>query len=225
MTDFVLLSEKNRQRYLKCIEPISHFLAKMNVNPNVLSVFGLLFSILAGVLYSLGLFFAAAFVVILAGASDTLDGQIARRTGRSSQFGAFFDSTLDRYSDLFMLLGMAWFFLDDKESLVFNGNMVPTEPHPWTVLMIILAMTGSFMISYCRARAEGLGLSCNVGLMQRPERIILILAGSLLSVIPVLGIYLMKTALFMLAISTNITAVHRILHVRTQLTTTTRERE
>lgn len=217
MTDFVLLSEKNRQRYLRIITPVGNFLARMGVNPNVLSTFGLILSITAGIMYSMGFFFLASFVVIPAGVSDTLDGQLARQTGRSSKFGAFFDSTLDRYSDLFLLLGMAWFFSGYHISSDFNGHVINNASHPWTILLIILAITGSFMVSYCRARAEGLGLECNIGIMQRPERIALIVLGSLLSALPGIGLLLMKTTLLVLAVSTNITAIHRILHVKSQL--------
>lgn len=217
MTEFKLLSEKNRLRYLKVITPIGNFLARIGIHPNVLSVCGLIFSLIAGVMYGLGLFFLASFVVILAGVCDTLDGQLARQTGKNSKFGAFFDSTLDRYSDLSLLIGMAWFFSGYKGLLGFNGHSITSDSHPWTILFIILAMTGSFMVSYSRARAEGLGLECNIGFMQRPERILLIILGSLLSVIPGIGYFIIKITLFILALSTNITAIHRILYVRNQL--------
>ena len=217
MTELKFLTEKTRLRYLKVITPIGNFLARIGINPNVLSVSGLILSIFAGVMYGMGLFFLASFVVILAGICDTLDGQLARQTGRSSKFGAFFDSTLDRYSDLSLLIGMAWFFSGYKVLLGFNGHSITNDSHPWTILFIILAMTGSFMVSYCRARAEGLGLDCNIGIMQRPERITLIVLGSFLSVIPGIGPLIIKTTLFILAVSTNITAIHRILYVRNQL--------
>ncbi len=219
MTELKFLTEKNRLRYLKVITPIGNFLARLRIHPNVLSVCGLVLSIIAGVMYGMGLFFLASFVVILAGICDTLDGQLARQTGRSSKFGAFFDSTLDRYSDLSLLIGMAWFFSGYKVILGFNGHSITNDSHPWTILFIILAMTGSFMVSYCRARAEGLGLDCNIGIMQRPERITLIVLGSFLSVIPGIGPFIIKTTLFILAVSTNITAIHRILYVRNQLST------
>ena len=217
MIDFVLLSEKNRQRYLRVITPAGNFLAGLGVHPNILSVAGLILSLIAGLMYGLGLFFWATFVVMLAGVSDTLDGQLARQTGKSSKFGAFFDSVLDRYSDLFMLTGMAWFFSGYSALLHFNGQPVTNNSHPWTILIIILAITGSFMVSYSRARAEGLGLQCKIGIMQRPERITLIVLGSLLSVVPVAGIAIMKITLLLLAVSTNVTAIHRILHIRSQL--------
>ena len=214
------MSEKNRLRYLKVITPIGNLLARIGIHPNVLSVCGLILSIIAGVMYGMGLFFLASFVVILAGICDTLDGQLARQTGRSSKFGAFFDSTLDRYSDLSLLIGMAWFFSGYTVLLGFNGHSITNDSHPWTILFIILAMTGSFMVSYCRARAEGLGLNCNIGVMQRPERIILIVLGSLLSAIPGIGLLIIKMTLLILALSTNITAIHRILYVRNQLSST-----
>jgi CDP-diacylglycerol--glycerol-3-phosphate 3-phosphatidyltransferase len=112
---------------------------------------------------------------------------------------------------------MAWFFSGYSVLLGFNGYSISNSSHPWTILFIILAMTGSFMVSYCRARAEGLGLECNIGIMQRPERITLIVLGSLLSVIPGIGLHIIKMTLLVLAVSTNITAIHRILYVKNQL--------
>jgi CDP-diacylglycerol--glycerol-3-phosphate 3-phosphatidyltransferase len=215
MAPSVLISEKNRARYLKIIEPIGNLFARAGIHPNILSMSGLVLSLLAGLIYSQGSFFWAAWVVVLAGTCDTLDGHIARQNNKHSSFGAFFDSTLDRYSDIFLFIGLAYHFSGGQAFLGFFGNTATkVDPSPWTVLVIVMAVAGSFMVSYTRARAEGLGLECKKGLMQRPERIILLIIGSLLGVIPVMGSLLLKLSLLLLAVSTNLTAIYRIMLVR-----------
>ncbi|MBU2498682.1 MAG: CDP-alcohol phosphatidyltransferase family protein [Proteobacteria bacterium] len=214
MAPSVFISEKNRARYLRIIEPVGNFFARAGVHPNILSISGLILSLLAGLLYSQGSFFWAAWVVVLAGTCDTLDGHIARQNNKHSSFGAFFDSTLDRYSDMFLFIGLAYHFSGGQTFLGFYENSTKPETSPWTVLVIIMAVAGSFMVSYTRARAEGLGLECKKGLMQRPERITLLIIGSLLGVIPVIGSLLLRLSLLVLAVSTNLTAIYRIIMVR-----------
>lgn len=217
MAEFVFLSDKNRERYLKIIAPLGNLFARTGVHPHVLSIAGLGLSIVAGLMYSSGSFFWAAWVVVLAGTCDALDGQVARQINKKSTFGAFFDSTLDRYSDIFLLMGLAYYFAGGKALAQFHGDNMAGITSPWTVIAIILAMTGSFMVSYTRARAEGLGIECRVGLMQRPERVTLLIIGSLLGSIPKIGLVLLQCTLLILAISTNVTAMHRMFHVRKQI--------
>ncbi|MFC1579949.1 CDP-alcohol phosphatidyltransferase family protein [Thermodesulfobacteriota bacterium] len=217
MAKITFISEKNRERYVKILSPVGNFLARAGVHPHILTVTGFVLSALAGLVYATGSFFWAAWVLVLAGSCDALDGHIARQSDKISQFGAFMDSTLDRYSDMFPLLGIAWYFAGGP---VFCGAVSGTQPvdaEYWPVMITVLAVTGSFMVSYTRARAEALGLSCKKGLMQRPERITLLIIGSLLGAIPGIGILLMKATLVVLALSTNVTAVHRMLYVRQQL--------
>jgi CDP-diacylglycerol--glycerol-3-phosphate 3-phosphatidyltransferase len=178
MAQLVFITEKNRERYLKIIRPISDFFARTGVHPNILSVSGLLLSAVAGLLYSHGCFFWAAWVVVFAGICDTLDGQIARQTNKRSVFGAFFDSTLDRYSDMFLLIGLAYHFAGGR---VF------------------------------------LGLNCKGGLLQRPERITLLIIGSLLGSLPAVGAIILKFALLVLAVSANLTAIYRIIFIKNHL--------
>lgn len=204
MGEFTFLSDKNRERYLGIIQPVGNLLTRLSVHPNILSLAGLILSMVAGVVYSTGAFFWAGWIVVLAGTCDVLDGQIARQTGKRSQFGAFFDSTLDRFGEVFIFLGLAWYFSDRHQS-------------PWVVLLIILAIAGSFMVSYTRARAEGLGIDCKVGLMQRPERVTLLIIGSLVAPIPVIGPVLIKLTLLLLAVLSNLTAVQRMFYVKNQI--------
>jgi CDP-diacylglycerol--glycerol-3-phosphate 3-phosphatidyltransferase len=204
MAGFTFLSDKNRERYLRIVEPVGNLLARLSVHPNILSLAGLIFSILAGVTYSIGAFFWAGWIVVLAGTCDVLDGQIARQTGKGSQFGAFFDSTLDRFGEVFIFLGLAWYFSDKHQSA-------------WVVLLIIFTISGSFMVSYTRARAEGLGIDCKVGWMQRPERVTLLIIGSLVAPIPIIGPSLIKITILLLAVLSNLTAIQRILYVRSEI--------
>lgn len=211
MAQIVFISNRNRERYLRVVGPVGNFFARAGVHPNVLSLTGLALSAGAGFLYSQGRFFWAAWVVLLAGICDTLDGHIARQTNKNNPFGAFFDSTLDRYSDMFLFIGLAYYYAGGRPLSV---DEIHGEASPWTVVVIILAIAGSFMVSYTRARAEGLGVQCKAGMMQRPERITLLIIGSLLGSVPVVGALLMKLTLVVLAVSVNLTALYRMYYVR-----------
>ena len=211
------ISEKNRERYLKIISPIGNILGKIGIHPNILTICGLILSLIACLFYANGSFFWAAWIVVLAGTCDTLDGQLARTFNKKSAFGAFFDSTLDRYSDMLLYLGIAYHFAGGKEIFFKESSAQSIDASPWMVFIIILTIAGSFMVSYTRARAEAIGVKCNIGLMQRAERIVLLIIGSLLASIPGIGIYIIKLTLVVLAITTNITAIHRMLHVKSQL--------
>ncbi|MBN2396930.1 MAG: CDP-alcohol phosphatidyltransferase family protein [Deltaproteobacteria bacterium] len=198
-----------RERLLKIyyllMERLFGPLARPSVSPNTISLVSLAASFAACILYARGTFFAGGLVLLLSGFLDTLDGTIARLAGRSTRFGALLDSVLDRYADFF----------------VFAGLMVYYRYH-WMFFVIILAILGSFMVSYVKARAESLGELPVVGLMQRPERLLLIVAGSFLTVpaswhdprweeCPVIAV------LCLLSVLTNTTALHRLLAARQEL--------
>ena len=217
MAELAFISEKNRERYLKIIDPVGNFFVRAGIHPDVLTISGLILSILACILYGAGFFFWAAWVVVLAGSLDVLDGEVARRTHRDCRFGAFLDSTLDRYSDAFLLIGLAYYFAGGQFLTGTPTKEIEPSPSSWTVVVIFLALAGSFMVSYSRARAEGVGIECKSGLMQRPERMVLLIIGSLLGSIPGIGILLMKCTLLVLAVSTNMTALYRIWTVRNRL--------
>ena len=217
MVQFELISQRNRERYFKIVGPVADLFARAGIHPNILSIAGLILSIAAGLIYCHGGFFWAAWVVVLAGICDTLDGSIARQTNKNSDFGAFFDSTLDRYSEMFLFIGLAYYFAGGRPFLMPLPAGGAPEVSPWTVTAIIFAIAGSFMVSYTRARAEGLGVECKAGMMQRPERITLLVLGSLLGSIPAVGIPLLKLVLLALALSTNLTAGYRILFVKNRI--------
>ncbi len=154
--------------------------------------------------------------MVLAGTCDALDGQLSRQTGKTSRFGAFFDSTLDRFGEVFIFMGLAWHFAGGASFLPGAAEKAPEFQSPLAVLFVIMAIAGSFMVSYTRARAEGLGINCTVGWMQRPERITILIIGSLLGSFPVIGLFLMKLTVLVIAILSNFTAFQRIVHVRRQ---------
>jgi CDP-diacylglycerol--glycerol-3-phosphate 3-phosphatidyltransferase len=217
MMKIVFLNDKYRKCYIKIISPAGRLLGKFGISPNVISILGFVLSLFAGLIYSAGSFFWAAWIVVLAGCCDTLDGVVARSSSKETSFGAFLDSVLDRYSDTFILIGLAWFFSGGPSLWRIQSTNVSSIQSPVTVFFIIMAIIGSFMVSYTRARAEGLGINCKIGLMQRSERMVLLIIGSLLGSIPLIGLFLMKATLLTLAVSTNITAIQRMRYVRHQL--------
>lgn len=193
------------EKYYTLIERLLKPMVRFDVSPNAVSLISLVVSFAAGILYATGTFFWGGIVLLLSGFLDTLDGTIARLKGQSTRFGALLDSTLDRYADFSVFAGLLIFY-----------------KHHWVFFIIILSVLGSFMVSYVKARAESLGTTRIVGLMQRPERVLLMVAGSLLTVpaswhsgdfkdVPVI------TALCILAILTNITALHRLFAAKKEL--------
>jgi len=141
------------------------WLSDHRVHPNILTLIGLVINIFAAVLFAKGLFFWAGLVVVFAGIFDMVDGEVARRTERVTKFGAFFDSVIDRYSDMVLLLGLVvWYAKLDR--IFYVG-------------LAIFALIGSIMTSYTRARAESLIPTCKVGFLERPERIVLLIIGAL----------------------------------------------
>src|SRR6267143_5225075 len=173
----------------RIIDQIVRMLALSRIHPNVLTFLGLMINSWAAFLLAAGRFQAAALVVIGAGLFDMVDGRVARETNRVTRFGGFFDSVLDRYSDLALLMGL----------LVYYGNI----SRPFYVVLTAIVMTGSVMVSYTRARAENTIPSCKVGFMERPERVVLLIIGALFD--------RMAPVLWVLAILSNITVIHRMV--------------
>jgi CDP-diacylglycerol--glycerol-3-phosphate 3-phosphatidyltransferase len=202
MAELRLLNKHWVNGFMIVIEPVAKLLVNLKVHPHVITFSGLLISILAFNFFRLGYFFYAGLMVILAGMCDVLDGRLARDTHQITRFGALFDSTIDRYSEVLMFLGLAIFFHDKQSYIVY---------------LIILALTGSFMVSYTRARAEGLGIECKIGLMQRPERMTYLTIGSILGSIPKTKNVILILTIWFIAIFANITVVQRILFIRNKL--------
>jgi len=171
------------------IDPIGRVLhQRLHMRPNHLTIIGLGVSLACAAAFVTGRTRAAGFLLIVAGLCDFFDGSLARASGQVSAFGAFLDSVIDRYSDLVVLLGIVVLFAQ--------------MPHARGAIVAMAGLIGSMMVSYTRARAESIGVRCTVGMMERPERMICLIAGALLD--------LLEPALWALAILANLTAIQRI---------------
>jgi CDP-diacylglycerol--glycerol-3-phosphate 3-phosphatidyltransferase len=172
------------------LEKIVAAITATGINPNVLTLFGLIVNFWAAALFAIGKFRSAALVIFFAGFLDMLDGQVARRAKRVTAFGAFFDSTLDRYSDMALYMGLLVYY-------AVNGRAA-------YVILAAVATAGSVMVSYSRARAESLIPTCKVGFMERPERVVLLILGGLFD--------RMAPALWVISVVSTITVIHRIVY-------------
>lgn len=171
--------------------PLGPLAKRIGLHPNLITIVGFLVTAVAALALTRDLVLGGA-LMLLGGFFDMLDGAVARAQGRATDFGAFLDSVLDRYSDLLVLTGIILLFartggLDD----IVGG---------------LFAVTGTVMVSYTRARAESLGVECRVGLMERGERLLVLIVGALFSVL--------AAAVWVVAIGANLTAIHRIVHMR-----------
>jgi CDP-diacylglycerol--glycerol-3-phosphate 3-phosphatidyltransferase len=213
ISNLAFIIKINQKRYIRLVSPLGSLISRLGIHPNVLTMTGFFGSTLAAIALAVGSFFLAGLLMIIGGTCDILDGYVARKSGKITRLGAFLDSTLDRYSDLFPLAGLAFYFGGGSALFQAHGAGAPKPTYPWTVLVITLAMVGSVMVSYTRARAEGLGCNCKIGFMQRPERTVLLILGCLVGSLPTIGLLLLQTMLILLALSSNITAIHRFIHV------------
>ncbi|MFH1679423.1 MAG: CDP-alcohol phosphatidyltransferase family protein [Candidatus Eisenbacteria bacterium] len=189
-----LLSKEGKERLRSLADPITGLLVRARVHPNVLTIAGLVLAVVAGLLLGIGQLRRGAIVFLAGGLFDMLDGAVARAAGKGSRFGAFFDSSIDRYAEIVPYLGLSFFMRSD--TLFF---------------LPFLVITGSLMVSYTRARIEGLGGTCHVGLLERPERIVLLFLGLLIGGVP------LKIALVLLAVGSHFTAFQRMRHARSIL--------
>jgi CDP-diacylglycerol--glycerol-3-phosphate 3-phosphatidyltransferase len=172
------------------IDRIVRWLALSRIHPNVLTFLGLVINSYAAVLFASGRFRWAGFVVIAAGLFDMVDGRVARETNRVTRFGGFFDSVIDRYSDLALFMGL----------LVYYASI----NRFFYIVLTAIVMTGSVMVSYTRARAECTIPKCKVGFLERPERIVLIILGALFD--------RMAPVLWVIAVLSNLTVIHRMIY-------------
>jgi len=181
-----------KDRIAGCADPFARLLLRIHVRPNHLTILGLAASVLAALAFAAGRERLAGSLLIVSGLFDFLDGSLARLSGQVTPFGAFLDSVIDRYSDLVVLLGLLLLFVRAGRSA--------------EVLLTMAVLVGTVMVSYTKARAQSIGVECEVGLMERPERQICLVAGALLSALPLV--------LWVLAVLVNVTAVQRILYTR-----------
>jgi CDP-diacylglycerol--glycerol-3-phosphate 3-phosphatidyltransferase len=182
----------SKDALLLVLRPLVRWLSVMRVRPDTLTVVGWTLAVGAAVLFGLGYARVAGLVMLLGGLFDALDGAVARESNRMSSFGAFLDSTLDRLSESAVFVGLMFFYAG--------------ADRPYEVLLAGVAMTFSLLTSYARARAEGLNINCEIGLLERAGRVVI------LSVLSIVG--LPTVGLGLLAAGALVTTAQRILHVR-----------
>jgi len=195
LTDLAEMRHRLAERFTT---PAAKILSKTGVTPNMLTVMGFLVSIAAAVLIAKEYFLAGGLVVLFAGAFDLLDGPVARVTGKTTKFGGFLDSTLDRLSEAAVLAGiLAYYAFFEKGT--------------WEPLLAYGCFVGSVMVSYLRARAEGLGVKCEVGIFTRAERVVFMSAGLMFGQRFDLAIPIMLGIITALAF---VTVIQRLIHVQ-----------
>lgn len=177
------------RRYTMWItEPIARFFMRLGASPNHVTLLGVLLMAVVAALLALGHLRVAGLLMLVGAGSDGVDGVMARLSGKSTRFGAFFDSTMDRYSEVLALLGLFMYYLprDNAEALV----------------LIYVAVVGSMLVSYTRARAESLGLECQTGLLTRVERVVILIIALVAGQV--------RIGLWVLAVLSQFTALQRV---------------
>ena len=201
------LWERIKTGYLRIIDPLVAWLVARRVTPNVITTVGTLTYIVGGAIYATGHIRAAGWWLGLTAVFDVLDGKVARATGRTTIFGAFYDSTLDRVADGAVLGGLAVFFA--------RNDVLHLIPH-WAgtpmVTVSLFGIVGTFLTSYTRARADSLGIDAKVGLMQRPERVVLLSAPQAFFGLTLDG-YVLMFIVTLLTVTAWVTAVQRMAFV------------
>jgi len=177
------------------LQPLTRGFERLHITPNQITVVGAALNLVAAVLVAQDRLLTAGIVFVVASCFDMLDGALARIAQKVTPFGAFLDSTLDRASEGAILVAVAYSFA--------------RQGHPVDVALVVVALLGSLLVSYTRARAEALGLECKVGLMSRPERIVLIAIGLFFNVLPYV--------IYILAALTTFTVVQRVVHTYREL--------
>lgn len=189
-----MISELLRKWSRGILVPIAGVVSRTGVSPNGLTLLGLVFNLIVAAVLAAGRLQLGGVLVLLASAFDALDGAVARLTGRVTAFGGFLDSTLDRVSEAALYFGLLYFYAQQ--------GAAPEA------LLIYLTIVGSLLVSYTRARAEGIGVDCKVGLFTRLERVLVLALGLILQQ--------MTTALVILAVGSWVTVLQRVLHVGRQ---------
>lgn len=198
-----MLTAWARRTFKGLLETIARFFQRLGMTPNQLTLIGLLLQAVVAAVIALGYLPLAGVLLIFSAIFDSFDGALARLTGQTSRFGAFFDSTIDRYAEALVLFGLLIYFNGQPESRV-------------EVLLIYVAIVGSLLVSYTRAKAESLDIPCSEGILTRAERVALLVIGLILAAWqPIAALPPVLTlVLWLLAILSNFTAVQRILAVR-----------
>jgi len=181
--------------FRRLIKPLVSFISLMGVSPLTITSAGIIISLFGAFLVAGGRLFAGGMALALSGLCDMIDGSLARQGEKVTVFGAFLDSTGDRVAELAYFGALVFYYV----------GKVPVSS--FYIILVIIAMSGSLLTSYARARAEGLGVSCEIGFLERPERIILLIAGL------IFGGVALVTVIAVLAFLTVFTFIQRVVHV------------
>ena len=176
----------------RLFDPVAQLLLRMGARPNHLTVLGLGVSVTAAYVFSVGLLRGGAVLLAVAGLFDFFDGAVARLAGSDSDYGAFLDSVVDRYSDVAVMLGILVYYQQRSDTA---GSV-----------LTMAALAGTIMTSYTKARAQSIGVRCDIGVIERPERLIALIAGA--------SFHLLTSVMALLAVLTNVTAIQRIVYTR-----------
>lgn len=195
-----MINQKVRAGWDRLMRPVGRTLARSGLSANAVTVFGVVLHGVVAVWIAQGRFLLAGLVVIVAAFSDTFDGAIAKAKGSTSSFGALLDSTTDRISDALIFLPIAWVYGIRPD--------LASHDHPWVAGVAMGALVASYLVSYVKARAEGLGFDCNVGFAERAERLILIIVALILDIVPAMLVVLFAASV--------ITFFQRLFYVRKQ---------
>lgn len=188
--------------FFATIRPAVSWLISTGIRPNTITTIGTGLVVVSAVAYAIGAVRTGGLFLLLSGVVDTLDGQVARSTGRATRFGAFYDSTLDRVGDGATFIGIGWYLMTAPD----------VAYRDWAVLLCMLGVLSSLLVSYARARAEGLGLDCKVGIAQRAERILgLGLISLAIGAGP--GALVLEGVVLILTLLSAITVVQRFVYV------------
>jgi CDP-diacylglycerol--glycerol-3-phosphate 3-phosphatidyltransferase len=201
-----LLPDWITKGYLRLIDPVANWLVKRGVHPNTITVIGTFCTLVGGIIYGTGHIRTGGWFLGLTALFDVLDGTVARRSNTSSTFGAFLDSTLDRLADGFVLGGLAVFYATSR----LHAN-IPM------LIVALMGLIGAFLTSYTRARAEALGLDAKIGLLQRPERVVLLSAPQAFFGLVFNG-WVLALITIILTVTAWITVVQRVAFVYTATT-------
>jgi CDP-diacylglycerol---glycerol-3-phosphate 3-phosphatidyltransferase len=196
-----VLNAKIRGIWDRGMKPVGGFIGRSGVTPNQVTILGVGVQGVVSYLIVIDRLVAAGFVLIAAALLDTVDGAIAKARGLVTKFGAFLDSTLDRLSDALVFLPIAWLYLADPTP--------ERADQQWVAALALVTLVLSILVSYAKARAEGLGFDCNVGLIERAERLIIMIVALVFNA-------LLPAALVVLALASLVTLVQRIAHVYKQ---------